>query len=172
MIDEPQTGEDFGSDEPTRGEEYHVGYKRPPLHSRFRPGESGNRRGRPKGARNFRTILIDVAMRKTTVVRSGKSVRQTNLEHVVDAVRLRAAQGDPIALWLANRYGMPQPDEDEFKIPRGVLILGEKLTEEEWLEKCREFAEAQSDYPVPSLPGETTAVPDNPDATFVTTPRS
>ena len=30
-----------------------VGYKRPPLHTRFRPGMSGNPRGRQKGVRNF-----------------------------------------------------------------------------------------------------------------------
>ncbi len=27
-----------------------VGYKKPPTHSRFKPGQSGNRTGRPKGA--------------------------------------------------------------------------------------------------------------------------
>jgi hypothetical protein len=30
-----------------------VGYGRPPLATRFRPGQSGNPRGRPKGARNL-----------------------------------------------------------------------------------------------------------------------
>ena len=34
-----------------------VGYGRPPMMTRFRPGQSGNPRGRPKGARNLSTIV-------------------------------------------------------------------------------------------------------------------
>jgi len=52
-----------------------VGYKRPPLHSRFQPGASGNPRGRQKGVRNFtadvkRTLEIPV-----TLSENGKSKR-------------------------------------------------------------------------------------------------
>ena len=31
---------------------YKVGYRKPPAESQFKPGRSGNPRGRPKGARN------------------------------------------------------------------------------------------------------------------------
>lgn len=31
---------------------YKIGYRRPPIASRFRPGVSGNPKGRPRGARN------------------------------------------------------------------------------------------------------------------------
>jgi Family of unknown function (DUF5681) len=34
-----------------------VGYKRPPRHCQFAPGQSGNPNGRPKGTRNFKTDL-------------------------------------------------------------------------------------------------------------------
>ncbi len=37
---------------PTTG----VGYKKPPLHSRFKKGQSGNPRGRPRGSKNFSTL--------------------------------------------------------------------------------------------------------------------
>ena len=41
------------SDDPSKpGDGYQVGYRHPPLATRFRPGTSGNPRGRPKGARN------------------------------------------------------------------------------------------------------------------------
>ena len=36
-----------------------VGYKRPPKEHRFRPGQSGNPGGRPKGARSFKSDLRD-----------------------------------------------------------------------------------------------------------------
>jgi hypothetical protein len=35
-----------------------VGYKRPPPHTRFRPGHSGNPSGRPKRKPTFRTALL------------------------------------------------------------------------------------------------------------------
>jgi hypothetical protein len=49
----------------TRGEEsshkqsaqnYSVGYGRPPITSRFKPGVSGNIKGRPKGSKNLKTV--------------------------------------------------------------------------------------------------------------------
>jgi hypothetical protein len=36
-----------------------VGFKRPPRHSQFRPGTSGNPGGRPKRRPSFREILLD-----------------------------------------------------------------------------------------------------------------
>ncbi len=36
---------------------YKVGYKRPPVHSRFKPGQSGNPGGRPKGRQSMSRIL-------------------------------------------------------------------------------------------------------------------
>lgn len=32
--------------------QYEVGYCKPPEHTRWKPGQSGNPRGRPKGAKN------------------------------------------------------------------------------------------------------------------------
>ncbi|WP_372624460.1 DUF5681 domain-containing protein [Falsiroseomonas sp.] len=54
---------------------YTVGYGKPPEHSRFRPGESGNRRGRPKGARNLRTYL-EQALAELVVVKEGSRTRK------------------------------------------------------------------------------------------------
>jgi hypothetical protein len=39
---------------------YAVGKYRPPLHSRFKPGQSGNPKGRAKQSRNLRTIVNQV----------------------------------------------------------------------------------------------------------------
>jgi len=41
-------------------EDDRVGYKKPPLHSRFQKGQSGNPRGRPKGKVNAATDLLDI----------------------------------------------------------------------------------------------------------------
>src|SRR5258708_33036230 len=38
--------------------DYEVGYGKPPRETRFANGQSGNPRGRPSGAKNFKTLLI------------------------------------------------------------------------------------------------------------------
>ena len=48
-------------------EDYRVGNKRPPRHSQFKPGVSGNPEGRRKGSVNLRT-RVQRGLRKTVVV--------------------------------------------------------------------------------------------------------
>lgn len=75
-----------------------VGYKQPPLHTRFRPGMSGNPRGRQKGVRNFaadvkRTLEIPV-----TLSENGKSKRVSTQEALILRVREKALKGDARSL--------------------------------------------------------------------------
>ena len=60
-------------------QEHDVGYGKPPVHSRFKKGKSGNPRGRPKGSTNHRTQLCRVLDEKITVRENGKSRRMTKL---------------------------------------------------------------------------------------------
>ncbi len=75
-----------------------VGYKRRPLHTRFRSGVSGNPRGRQKGVRNFaadvrRTLEIPV-----TLSENGKSRRVSTQEAAMLRLRAKALNGDARAL--------------------------------------------------------------------------
>ena len=59
-------------DEPTESAEasdadYEVGYKKPPRHTRFKAGQSGNPRGRPKGAKGLNTIVRENLTQKVAV---------------------------------------------------------------------------------------------------------
>ena len=73
---------------------YTVGYGRPPLHTRFQPGQSGNRRGRPKGAGNLATELKTV-LAETVVVREGERSRKVpKLRALMTTLVNRGLKGD------------------------------------------------------------------------------
>jgi Family of unknown function (DUF5681) len=71
-----------------------VGYGNPPVATRFLPGVSGNPRGRPKGARNFNTIVAATVSERLTVTQNGRRKRITKLEAAVTQLVNRAAGGD------------------------------------------------------------------------------
>lgn len=50
--------------------DYAIGYGKPPVHSRFRKGRSGNPKGRPKGRANLKTDLL-AELTETIVIREG-----------------------------------------------------------------------------------------------------
>lgn len=53
-------------------DDYAVGYAKPPQHSRFKKGQSGNPKGRPRGSINIRTAMIEVLKESVTVTENGR----------------------------------------------------------------------------------------------------
>ena len=43
----------------TKDDDDRVGYRRPPKQTRFKPGQSGNPKGRPKHARNLKSEFLE-----------------------------------------------------------------------------------------------------------------
>jgi hypothetical protein len=83
-----------------------VGHGRPPPQHQFRPRQSGNPRGRPRGAKNESTILREILSRKIKN-RSGDHVRTiTVLEGILLRIADDSLKGDiKSAAFLPNRYG-------------------------------------------------------------------
>jgi Family of unknown function (DUF5681) len=82
------------------------GYRKPPHEHQFQPGESGNPKGRPKGAKNESTILREILARKIET-RSGGRVRKIT---ILEAILLRMTEDSlkgniRSAAFLLNRYG-------------------------------------------------------------------
>lgn len=57
----------------TKKKGYSVGYGKPPKHSRFKPGQSGNPKGRPKGAQSDSTLLQAELKRSVAITENGRS---------------------------------------------------------------------------------------------------
>jgi hypothetical protein len=78
----------------TSGDRFAVGYKKPPQHSRFQPGRSGNPRGKQKGVRNFGTDVkrtLEVPVRLND---QGRARRVSTQEAALLRLREKALNGD------------------------------------------------------------------------------
>jgi hypothetical protein len=67
--------------------DYPVGYGKPPHHTRFVKGQSGNPRGRPPGAKNMKTLLTR-ALNELVVVTDNGGRRKVSKREAIpcDAV--------------------------------------------------------------------------------------
>lgn len=75
-----------------------VGYKRPPAHSRFKPGQSGNPSGRAKGNPNLKTIFQKI-MKEEVSLREGTEVRKVSkAEAIMRGLVVGAMKGDSRSL--------------------------------------------------------------------------
>ena len=75
--------------------DYKVGYKKPPEHTRFRKGQSGNKHGRPKEEEKyFHHHLEKILERKVKIMRNGKSCQITMEEMISEIILNKAAKGD------------------------------------------------------------------------------
>lgn len=103
-----------------------VGYGRPPRAHQFKPGQSGNPRGRPKGAKNEGTILHELLHRKIEVREGGRARKITVIEAILLRFTEDALKGNTkTATFLFNRYAAAhvetEPNEDISEDDREVL---------------------------------------------------
>jgi hypothetical protein len=102
-----------------------VGYRRPPRHSQFQPGCSGNPKGRPKGSRSALAIFQDIIRQKITVTENGRTRRIPVVEAMLRRLLNDALRGDEKALKLClpliERYG---------ESPDAAVTLDDMLAED------------------------------------------
>lgn len=108
--------------------DYEVGYGKPPKHTRFKKGQSGNSKGRPKGQKNMRTIVNSVLDRTVTITENGQTRPVKFLEAFVNQMAAKALNGstrDQIALLKAMHDYMPELLQED-DVTRRIVIVGVK----------------------------------------------
>ena len=86
------------------GKRTDVGYGRPPREHQFKPGQSGNKRGRPKGSKNEATMISELLNRRIEIRQNGNVRKITLLEGILLKFAEDALKGNPkSAAFLLNR---------------------------------------------------------------------
>lgn len=94
--------------------DYAIGYKKPPVHSRFAKGRSGNPKGRPKGQVNLKTDLL-AELAEPIVIREGeRQLRVSKQRAFVKSLVSKAMKGDVRAALaviglIASMLGVEDP---------------------------------------------------------------
>src|SRR5215208_2554046 len=105
---------------------YRVGYRRPPLHSRFQPGVSGNPLGRAKGSQNFKTLLDRILKEEIPLLDGDRSRKVTKAEAITRRLVIGALKGasrSMLALFkLAEQTGQFEEAPVHYDIIERVIV--------------------------------------------------
>lgn len=74
------------------------GRRSPPKHTQFKPGYSGNPKGRPKGSRNLGTLIMEAARGQVVATIEGKPRRISKVQATTMQLATKAAGGDQAAM--------------------------------------------------------------------------
>jgi Family of unknown function (DUF5681) len=100
-------------DKHKHGGDDEVGFGKPPKHTRFTKGRSGNPKGRPRGSRNASTLLDEALKERVSVSENGRRKKITKLEAILTQLVNRAAGGDHRATQLLLAHQIPRIEEHE-----------------------------------------------------------
>ena len=95
------------------GRDQDAGYGKPPRHSRFKKGQSGNPKGRPRGGRNFSTDLKETLEKLIRITDHGKPRTVSTQLAALMRLREQALGGDARALDRLLEYARHYNDDDE-----------------------------------------------------------
>lgn len=117
---------DDDSDSSLNGTTYEVGYCRPPLHTRFKPGQSGNPSGRARGSQNFKTLFDKILNEQIPLIDGDRSRKVTKGEAIIRRLVLGALKGDSrslLALFrLAEQTGQFDDEREQLQTITRIIV--------------------------------------------------
>jgi Family of unknown function (DUF5681) len=105
---------------------YAVGYRRPPVQNRFKPGQSGNPSGRTKGSKNIKTVFEKI-LNEQVSLREGSTIRTvTKSEAILRGLVVNAMKGDARSITtlfrLAETTGQLDNEGSEVTAIRRIIV--------------------------------------------------
>jgi hypothetical protein len=105
--------------------QYSIGYKKPPSHTWFQPGMSGNAKGRPKGSRNFSNVIAKELDSKIDVTENGRRRKISKREAIVKQAVNKAASGDSKATIIVLNEARQYESNAQSVLGASFLITSE-----------------------------------------------
>lgn len=99
-----------------------VGYGKPPVHTRFKPGQSGNPRGRPKGQRNLAGEIERAMAMPVPVTVNGRRRKVSTITALVWRLREKALNGDLKSLQMLFALSQAHQGDAAGTTSLGVLL--------------------------------------------------
>ena len=129
-------------------DDYEVGYGKPPKHTRWKAGQSGNPKGRPKRPRDVVSILTTALAEEITIRERDRERTLTN-DQAAELAQMNAAmRGDQAAFHAVIKQMMKYRcipsawSKPKSGTARGFLVVEEPMTEEEWERRFSSLREA------------------------------
>lgn len=92
--------------------EYEVGFGKPPKHAQFKPGQSGNPKGRKKGAKGMRTLAKKMLTAKVPVRSANGTKMMTRMDALLHKMVELSMKGNPrLILALVDLYEQSVPEQ-------------------------------------------------------------
>jgi hypothetical protein len=104
---------------------YSVGYGKPPAHTRYKKGQSGNPAGRRKGSKNFSTVLLEALQETVVIQQNGKTKKISKQQAAVKQAVHKAASGDLRAFSLIASL-TTQIEQSAEREPNSAIVLNEQ----------------------------------------------
>jgi hypothetical protein len=103
-----------------------VGYKQPPTHLQFQPGQSGNPNGRPKGTRNFKSDLRDELSETISFREGNREVSISKQRALIKRLVASAIDGDARSIatlmsFCARAFGEDNDDQQQAPEDREIV---------------------------------------------------
>ena len=117
-------------------DDYEVGYGKPPKKHRFKPGQSGNKRGRPKGSKNLDNIYKELFDTKLPNKETGKKMPVSKA--LVQKLLVKALQDNDIK---AIDYLLKQKERLDLKEETKRKSEGKTKNKKSMMEEFAEFQE-------------------------------
>ena len=111
-----------------------VGYGRPPKHTRFKKGQSGNRKGRPRGRQNVSKVASKIFDMRIPVKTEAGVIELPFIEALIQVHKAKALQGDKSSQRALSVIMEQLGYFDESQVENKFYISSnERFTEEEWV---------------------------------------
>jgi hypothetical protein len=135
-------------------------YRNPPESTRFKPGQSGNPKGRPKGVKNFETDLLEALLEPVEIKNAnGRRTMTTAQKAVARKLVAKAREGDPRACQQLINLILRSPKGNNSEAPAIVLDNDDRaILDEYYYDRRAREAEQAASGSLPTQPARSNSV--------------